>query len=175
MIEVANLLEDPALAAQKKESNVTVIVAGSRFCIVPSLWKKVQALPWLTDVQGFPQLVHANPDVFELLRGKTAFVRSSAFSLQSITNNMSSGYFRDYQMLKEAYLPMFSTIKECLLVAIETVRARIATVDDRPPDSVKKQFGFPQPSKYQQYAQLSTDTLKEAATGASRTVQDSAA
>ena len=63
-----------------------------------------------------------NPDVFELLRGKTAFVRSSAFSLQSITNNMSSGYFRDYQMLKEAYLPMFSTIRECLLVAIETVR-----------------------------------------------------
>jgi len=63
-----------------------------------------------------------NPDVFELLRGKTSHIRSTPGVLQNITHNLSSGYYRDLQMLKESYIPMFSMIEECILVATETVR-----------------------------------------------------
>ena len=69
MTEVTNIFQDPALIGQTQESNVTVIVAGSRFCIIPSLWKNVHSLPWLNDDEGFPHLMvpNANPDVFEML------------------------------------------------------------------------------------------------------------
>lgn len=47
------------------EQNVTVEVSGSRFCIVPDLFQKVENLKWKT-ANGLFKL-NANPDVFEML------------------------------------------------------------------------------------------------------------
>jgi hypothetical protein len=47
------------------EQNVTVEVSGSRFCIVPSLFKKVENLKWKKSNGIFK--LNANPDVFEMI------------------------------------------------------------------------------------------------------------
>jgi hypothetical protein len=65
MTQVADLLQDPMLSVPAQPKNVTVAVSGSRFCIVPSLWSKVEKLEW-NHHQEVPQL-SANPDVFEML------------------------------------------------------------------------------------------------------------
>lgn len=48
-----------------------------------------------------------NPDVFELMRAKCNEVHGILVQLEMKTTNMSSGYFRDYQMLKE---PFFKSV-----------------------------------------------------------------
>jgi hypothetical protein len=48
-----------------KKKNVTVVVSGSRFSIIPSLFTKVEQLEWF-DVQGIPHL-NADPDLFEVV------------------------------------------------------------------------------------------------------------
>ncbi|MBN2613017.1 MAG: argininosuccinate lyase [Bacteroidales bacterium] len=58
-----------------------------------------------------------NPDVFELLRAKCNKVQALANEILIISNNLSSGYFRDYQVIKESFLPSFDQLKECLTIA----------------------------------------------------------
>jgi hypothetical protein len=127
MTTVANLLQDPSLVAHKKDNNVTVIVAGSRFCIVPSLWKKVQSLPWLTDVEGFSQLVHANPDTFELLL--------QYFLFGSLPSGLSKFQAND---LMEIALPL-SGVKT-LIDHIETSMGAMAEADTKAKSSFLSSF-----------------------------------
>lgn len=67
MSQIADLLQDPSLSVplQPKEQNVIVIVNGSRFCLVPSLYQKIHKMPW-REVGGFLHL-NAHPDIFEIL------------------------------------------------------------------------------------------------------------
>jgi argininosuccinate lyase len=51
-----------------------------------------------------------NPDVFELIRGKSNKIQALHSEMLLITNNLPSGYHRDYQLLKEN---MISGIEEC--------------------------------------------------------------
>jgi hypothetical protein len=51
--------------SDKPTQDVTVFVSGSTFCIVPSLFEKVQGLAWY-DVGGLPHL-SAHPDLFEVI------------------------------------------------------------------------------------------------------------
>lgn len=55
-----------------------------------------------------------NPDVFELTRAKCNKIQSIPNEIMMITNNLPSGYFRDLQIIKESYLPMFDGILDCL-------------------------------------------------------------
>ena len=55
-----------------------------------------------------------NPDVFELVRGHCNRIQGIPGSLRYITGNLPSGYFRDMQLLKEVYLPMFDELDSCL-------------------------------------------------------------
>lgn len=55
-----------------------------------------------------------NPDVFELTRAKCNKIQSLPQTLMMLTNNLPSGYFRDYQLTKEAFLPAFAELKDCL-------------------------------------------------------------
>jgi argininosuccinate lyase len=55
-----------------------------------------------------------NPDVFELTRAKCNNLQSIPQQIMMIINNLPSGYFRDYQIIKEIFLPSFSELKECL-------------------------------------------------------------
>lgn len=55
-----------------------------------------------------------NPDVFELIRAKCNKIQSLANELTLISNNLPSGYFRDMQILKEAYLESFDYLIDCV-------------------------------------------------------------
>ncbi len=52
-----------------------------------------------------------NPDVFELIRGRTASAQSCLFEIMAITAKLPSGYQRDLQLIKA---PLFRTIDLCL-------------------------------------------------------------
>ena len=55
-----------------------------------------------------------NPDVFELVRAKCNKIQALANEVMSITNNLPSGYFRDFQVIKESYFEIFDTLKMCI-------------------------------------------------------------
>ncbi len=55
-----------------------------------------------------------NPDVFELTRAKCNKLQALPQTITLIMNNLPSGYFRDLQIIKEAFLPAFDELKDCL-------------------------------------------------------------
>ena len=66
-----------------------------------------------------------NPDVFEIMRGKCNKLQAVPFELASIMGNLTSGYFRDLQLLKEKYIYTFEEIIGCLemcLLAIPKIK-----------------------------------------------------
>ena len=58
-----------------------------------------------------------NPDVFELTRAKCNKIQSLPQQIMMIINNLPSGYFRDFQIIKEIFLPAFQELKDCLQMA----------------------------------------------------------
>lgn len=74
-----------------------------------------------------------NPDVFELIRARMNRLQALPQELTLIMNNLPSGYFRDLQELKEAFLPAFDRITDCLHMAtyiIERIRVNEHLLDD---------------------------------------------
>ena len=63
-----------------------------------------------------------NPDVFELIRSRCNKIQALPHELTFITNNLPSGYHRDFQLLKESYFPAFSSLKECLVLTEHMLR-----------------------------------------------------
>ena len=55
-----------------------------------------------------------NPDVFELTRAKCNKIQSIPQQIMMITNNLPSGYFRDLQIIKEIFIPVFAELTDCL-------------------------------------------------------------
>lgn len=55
-----------------------------------------------------------NPDVFELIRSKTNQLLSLPTNIAMMTSNLTSGYHRDFQLLKEVIFPAIQTAKQCL-------------------------------------------------------------
>ena len=55
-----------------------------------------------------------NPDVFELVRAHCNRVQGIPGNIRLVCNNLPSGYFRDMQVLKELYLPLFQKVDDCL-------------------------------------------------------------
>lgn len=55
-----------------------------------------------------------NPDVFELIRAKSNKLQALPQQITLIVNNLPVGYFRDLQIIKEAFLPAFDELKDCL-------------------------------------------------------------
>lgn len=55
-----------------------------------------------------------NPDVFELTRAKCNKIQNLPQQISSIINNLPSGYFRDYQIIKEVFLPAFDELTDCI-------------------------------------------------------------
>ncbi|WP_332020218.1 lyase family protein [Kaistella sp.] len=49
-----------------------------------------------------------NPDVFELIRAKSARIQSIPNELTLLTNKLPSGYHRDFQLTKEIILREFT-------------------------------------------------------------------
>ena len=63
-----------------------------------------------------------NPDVFELIRAHCNKICGVPETIRLITTNLPSGYFRDMQILKEAYLPVFGELCDCLDIALFAVQ-----------------------------------------------------
>jgi argininosuccinate lyase len=55
-----------------------------------------------------------NPDVAELLRGKTNRLKGLPNEIQLVMGNLPSGYHREMQILKEILMPAFDEILKCL-------------------------------------------------------------
>jgi len=55
-----------------------------------------------------------NPDVFELTRAKCNKIQSIPQQIMLITNNLPSGYFRDLQIIKEVFVPVFAELSDCI-------------------------------------------------------------
>lgn len=57
-----------------------------------------------------------NPDVFELIRAKCNRIQSLPNELTLLTNNLPSGYHRDFQLTKEILFPAFKELRNCVEV-----------------------------------------------------------
>jgi argininosuccinate lyase len=55
-----------------------------------------------------------NPDVFELVRAKCNKIQGLPQQIQLIANNLPSGYFRDLQIIKEIFIPIFDELISCI-------------------------------------------------------------
>ncbi len=74
-----------------------------------------------------------NPDVFELLRAKCNKLQTLYNEISYITNNLPSGYFRDFQIIKESLFPAFESLENCLSLAayvIEKLEIKENILDD---------------------------------------------
>lgn len=58
-----------------------------------------------------------NPDVAEILRGKTNLLKALPTQINALLGNLPSGYHRELQLLKELVVPAFESFSECLEIA----------------------------------------------------------
>ncbi|RED50231.1 argininosuccinate lyase [Seonamhaeicola aphaedonensis] len=74
-----------------------------------------------------------NPDVFELIRGKSNKIQALQTEMVLITNNLPSGYHRDFQLLKENMIAAFEDLKDILDIfnyAIQQVIVKDVDLND---------------------------------------------
>ena len=62
-----------------------------------------------------------NPDVFELIRAHCNKIQGVPGTIRYITGNLPSGYFRDMQIIKEVFFPLFTEMDDCLDIAAYAV------------------------------------------------------
>ena len=58
-----------------------------------------------------------NPDVWELIRGRCNRIQAAPVDVTFLTNNLPSGYHREFQLLKESLFPAIDSLKACLDMA----------------------------------------------------------
>ncbi len=74
-----------------------------------------------------------NPDVFELIRAKCNKIQALPNEITMITSNLSSGYHRDLQVIKESFIPALEELKACLDIthlAISQMKVTENILDD---------------------------------------------
>ncbi|TXE08372.1 argininosuccinate lyase [Gelidibacter salicanalis] len=74
-----------------------------------------------------------NPDVFELIRGKCNKIQALQTEMVLITNNLPSGYHRDYQLLKENMILAITDVKDILDIfnyAIQQIEVKNIDLND---------------------------------------------
>ena len=103
-----------------------VMMHLSRFCEDLVLWS--------SDEFGFVEISDAyttgssimpqkkNPDVAELIRGKTARVYGDLFAIMTILKGLPMAYNRDLQEDKEPLFDAVDTVKDCLAIFTEMIR-----------------------------------------------------
>ena len=71
-----------------------------------------------------------NPDVFELIRGKCNRLQAIANEMILITNNLPSGYHRDYQLIKENSIYAVENMKEIIEVFTHSIaQVKVKEID----------------------------------------------
>ena len=126
LLEFDDLLYNSAYAGLSRGKVEMAIVAAlsafsqtlSRFamdiCLFMSAECRFIDFPdeYITGSSIMPQ--KKNPDVFELIRGKTNLLQTLPQQVLMLTSNLPSGYNRDLQLLKQLVADAFSTTEECL-------------------------------------------------------------
>ncbi len=59
-----------------------------------------------------------NPDVFELIRGRSNIIQTLPNQIAGLTSNLPSGYNRDLQLLKQLIFDAFVELKECIEIML---------------------------------------------------------
>lgn len=62
-----------------------------------------------------------NPDIFELMRAKSAVISALPVSIAHLTGNLTSGYHRDFQLLKDLIFPALDDVKAILDMCIYAI------------------------------------------------------
>ena len=62
-----------------------------------------------------------NPDVFELIRAHANRICALPDTIRHITTNLPVGYFRDMQLMKEVYFPLFEEMNSLLEITTYAV------------------------------------------------------
>ena len=74
-----------------------------------------------------------NPDVFELIRAKTNQIQAVPTAIGYLLTNMSTGYHRDMQLLKEEIFPALENLKSCLTMStfmLKSIKVRKNILQD---------------------------------------------
>lgn len=74
-----------------------------------------------------------NPDVFELIRAKTNQIQGLPSTIGQLLGNLTTGYHRDMQLLKEQIFPALSTLRSCLQMSkfmLQSIRVRKNILED---------------------------------------------
>jgi len=80
-----------------------------------------------------------NPDVFELIRARCNKLQGIPSQILLIVNNLPSGYFRDLQIVKEVFLPMFAELNDCINIAalaLKNMSVNTSLLDDEKYNSI---------------------------------------
>ncbi|MEQ8524007.1 argininosuccinate lyase [Gracilimonas sp.] len=125
-----------------------------------------------------------NPDVFELIRAKTNALKTLPNQIMMATTNLTSGYHRDFQILKEQLFPAIEELKSCLFIT--EYAAGQMKVNDKILDDPKYKLifsveavnelvkdGVPFRDAYQQVAQQIEDGIFEPPTELNHTHEGS--
>jgi argininosuccinate lyase len=75
-----------------------------------------------------------NPDVFELIRAKCNKIQALPYEITLLTNNLPSGYHRDFQLLKEGLFPAIQHLKSCLEIAcfsLKDIQVNTTILEDK--------------------------------------------
>lgn len=139
LLEFDDLLYNSAYAGLSRGKAEMAIVAAlaalsqtlSRFsmdiCLFMSAECRFVDFPdeYVTGSSIMPQ--KRNPDVFELIRGKTNLLQTLPQQVLMLTSNLPSGYNRDLQLLKQVVFDAFSTTEECLdilCIMLDNIRVK---------------------------------------------------
>ncbi len=74
-----------------------------------------------------------NPDVFELIRGRSNVIQSLPGQIAILNSNLQSGYNRDFQLLKQLIFGAFAEIRECIeimLLMLNNIKVRKNITDN---------------------------------------------
>ena len=74
-----------------------------------------------------------NPDVWELVRGKSNRIKALPTDITLTVSNLPSGYHRDLQLLKEQIIPALNDLKACLQLAnlmLRNIKIKSNILDD---------------------------------------------
>ena len=74
-----------------------------------------------------------NPDVFELIRAHANRICALPDTIRHITTNLPVGYFRDMQLIKEVYFPLFDQLNNLLEIttyAVENMEMKADIMSD---------------------------------------------
>jgi argininosuccinate lyase len=130
LLEFDNLLYNSAYASLsrgKVELSIASALASvaqtlSRFsmdiCLYMSSEYRFIDFPdeYVTGSSIMPQ--KRNPDVFELIRGRSNIIQTLPNEITMLTSNLPSGYNRDLQLLKQLIFDAFGELKECIEIML---------------------------------------------------------